>query len=322
MRATPPPPSPRYWPHVGYYGLVAKWRGLRREHLRKSVVVSGSPRSGTTWVGNIVTEMTGWPSMEEQTGTTRNPGLRELHGWGGRPYRNPDSPDPALAADLEQVLTGRYLSPGLIFTNRHNTLGLWAQRPLASKVIDMNLIMPWVATNLPWLRVVQLIRNPLTVVASRLVVTTAVWSSATSLGSVYADFMAVEPSYAGPLEFETPAETQTAAWAIEHAWLRDNMDRLGGLHWLRYEDLRDDPHRTIPDLARFVGVEGIEVDQLRSFKRVSRSTTKAPVGSATPASPTSSSPQGITDDVLERMHGILEHYGYPFYDRETLLADR
>src|SRR5690606_22200313 len=114
--------------------------------------------------------------------------------------------DPDLAADLERVLTGTYLGAGMIKRGRSIDPALWARRPLATKVIDLNLLLPWMGVHLPWLRTVHLVRHPLEVVASQQARTESLWSTQTRLPNAYRRLMAAHPEYEAPHDFETVAE--------------------------------------------------------------------------------------------------------------------
>lgn len=305
-----------YWPHTAYYAAASRWRSTNSDELRRSVLVSGAPRSGTTWLGNVVAEMTGWPWMEECTGSTRNPGLRELHGWNGRPFRDPDADDPTLATDLEQVLTGRYLGPGLVFMNRQNTIGLWSRRPMICKLIDVSLMLPWIAEHLEWLRIVQIVRHPFDVAASRHALPATSWSRDTALTEPYLDFIAAHPEYDGQREFSSPAEVQVATWAIEHAWLRDNMASLRRVHWIRYEDLRRDPGEEVGRLAAYLGLPTVEPERLTSIRQPSRTTNTETSSLGQRSAPVWQ--ERYDRALLDRMEAIVAHYGYPFYGPDTL----
>jgi hypothetical protein len=299
-----------------YYGLLGRWRSHRAASLRSSILLAGGPRSGTTWLRDILVDLTGWPMLEEPTSFRRNVELDEIHQWGGRPYRNPDDADPQLAADLERIITGTYLGPNLVLRTRRNTIGLWTRSPVVTKVIDTNLLLPWIATHLPWLRIVELIRHPFAVAASREARSGSVWARSTDITDSYRTFMDAQPAYDGPTVFDSPSEAQVAAWAIEHAWLRDRRPAMSGVIWMRYETLRNDPASELRRLTEALALPGPTDRQLQATERPSRSTHET--ASTLGHSESAGWQRRYDADQIRRMTAILERYGFPFYGPDEL----
>lgn len=310
-----PPRSPRQWPSHAYYAAAGAWRE-RSPERRGSIVVNGAPRSGTTWLADIAVALTGWPLMQEPSHPPRVPEMVDGVGWDGRPFREPDEADPVLAEMLERLCTGTYLGANLIFRSRANDLGLWRRRPMVTKHITLNLLLPWMAVQMPWLRTVQIVRHPLEVVASQEGRRDSYWATTTTLSRPYSRFMDAHPEYRAPREHETTAEALVTMWAIEHAWLRDTAERLGGLHWVRYEALRAQPAE--------------EADRLADWADVARPAGAVRAGLARPSrtvEPGATTLGGAADDAWrerydegrrERLVAVLERFDFPFYGPDTL----
>ncbi|MBX3286713.1 MAG: sulfotransferase [Actinobacteria bacterium] len=316
LSAASPAVAPRYLPFQLYYAALDTWRGRRAAELRSSILVAGAPRSGTTWLGDVVAALAGWPLLHEPTHTHKVPELRDGHGWDGRPFREPLEADPELAADLEQLLTGRYLGPGLVPRSRAMDAALWARRPMVSKVIDVNLMLPWMAHHLPWLRTVHVVRHPLAVVASQEARTESIWSGMREIGPPYEHFIAAHPEYAVPTSYETVAETLVTIWALEHAWLRDRADDLTGLIQLRYEDLRADLAAEAPRLAARLDLPAPSDELVSQLDRPSRTVNRT--ASTLGKDAASGWRERYRGEQLDRLRAILERFDHPFYGPEAL----
>ena len=311
-----PAPSLRYLPLRWYYDLLDTWRARDPEQLRATIAVVGSPRSGTTWLGDVVAALASRPLLHEPTHVNRIPEFNRDHGWDGRPFREPGVPDEALARDLERLITGTYLGAGMIQRSPSIDRALWARAPLVTKMIDVNLLLPWLAGALPWLTTVLIVRHPLAVVASQQARADSVWAKYRTLSLSYQRFMAAHPEYDGPLEYDTVEERLTAAWAIEHAWLRDRAEDLGRLVQVRYEDIRAEPQAGVRALAAALSLPEPSPTVLERALRPSRSVNED-----------TSTLGGGADDgwrsaydarTVDRLIPILDHYGFPFYGPEAL----
>jgi LPS sulfotransferase NodH len=319
LSAGVPVTSVRQWPYAPYYAALGRWRRTRPLQLRDTVLVAGSPRSGTTWLGDIVAGLTHRPLLHEPTHAHKLPEMRDGHGWNGRPFREPGVADPDLAADLERVLTGSYLGPGVVTRSRRVDGHLWARRPLATKVIDTNLLLPWIAGELPWLKIVHIIRHPLEVVASQEARTESVWSRQSHLPRSYQALFAAHPEYEAPTEFATVAECLVTGWAIEHAWLRDRDADLSGILRVRYEDLRADLVGEAERINAHLGLPAPTKAEVVPLARPSRAVNE---DAATLLGMSDTGWRSRYDrSTREALRAILARYGNPFYGPDAL-ADR
>ena len=215
-----------------------------------------------------------------------------------------------------RVCTGTYLGANLIFHNRRNDVGLWWGRPVVTKHITLNLLLPWIATQLPWLRTVQIVRHPLAVVASQEGRAGSYWAETTTLSRPYRRFLEAHGEYDAPLDHASTAEALVTMWAIEHAWLRDNQPRLRRAMWVRYEDLRADPATHARALATWADLPPPTSDVLARIRRPSRSVEQA---ATTFGSEHDAAWRRRYDSAtLDRLRAILERFDLPFYSAEEL----
>ena len=145
--------------------VAAAWRArslayldLARDH-RASVLLLGSARSGTTWLGEVIDRNHDHRVIFEPLRPTAVPAVRA---FADGQYLRPDDVDPAFLDPMTRILTGRLRSPWADHLN-HVVL---ARRRLV-KEIRANLLVPWLVSRFPGVPVVLLVRHPLAVAESR-----------------------------------------------------------------------------------------------------------------------------------------------------------
>lgn len=300
-----------------YYAALGRWRLTRSDLLSETVIVSGSPRSGTTWLDEMLGASLGRLKIEEPAHSKRLPKWRSAFGYDARPFRDPDDADPVFADAMGRLLCGAHLGPGIVRRDRRTTLALWSRQAPVTKVVNLNLLLPWLTASLPGLRVVQIVRNPLATVSSQMHFPGSYWESATSLSLPYQRFLATRPFGDVPVEYDHVEETLATTWACEHGWLADNRDRMPEVVWLRYEDLVRDPEAEVRRVCADLGVALPPHIPGEVFRRPSRSVRP---GSATfeHRDAVGGYREKLSDEQIERATAVLERFGFPFYGPEEL----
>jgi Sulfotransferase family len=126
---------------------------------RASVVLLGSARSGTTWVGEVIDRHHDHRVVFEPLRPGRVP---EVRAFANGQYLRRDDQDPRYLEPMTTILTGRLRNPWADHLN-HVVV---ARRRLV-KEIRANLLVPWLVERFPELPVVLLVRHPLAVAESR-----------------------------------------------------------------------------------------------------------------------------------------------------------
>ena len=122
---------------------------------KKNVVwVSGSGRSGTSWLANLINYRNDFRYIFEPLNPRFLP-YRDIDiDW----MPSPDDSDPLLT----NIITGKVSTHWANSRNRK-----WIAKARLIKAIRSNMMVPWINKNFPEAKVVLLIRNPLAVAASR-----------------------------------------------------------------------------------------------------------------------------------------------------------
>ena len=238
-------PVPRL-PHptpAGVRTRVHSALAMDRAELRRTVLLAGSARSGTTWVEEVIDHAHDHRVLFEPFHTRYVP---EVAGWRTRQYIRPGDRDPYYLQPATLIANGRVRGKWVDQANRR-----WMSRKRLIKEVRGQLFLRWFATEFPEVPVILLLRHPCAVVESRVRLG---WEA--ELGDLLAQPKLVE-DYLGPVAEEMAAETDEFA---RHVWLwaAENSVPLrqfapGEVIVVFYEDLLREPEREMDRLLSWVG---------------------------------------------------------------------
>jgi hypothetical protein len=128
--------------------------------FRKSILVAGTARSGTTWLGDLIASQIPCRVLFEPF----NPDLvAEYRGFHYFQYMRPGTEHPEFGAFAQKVFTGKIRNRWI---DRQNERIRSEYRII--KEIRINLALKWLHDNFPVVPILLLIRHPCAVVASRM----------------------------------------------------------------------------------------------------------------------------------------------------------
>lgn len=217
--------------------LAARMRG--RFKLADGLLFTGSPRSGTTWLGQLFFCIPKSTILFEPLMIGNVPEAKAA-GFEWRTYKRPEESWPDGREFLTRVFEGRSVNPWVLGDLRSIRTAGFA-RTLIVKSVRANRILPWIVHNLPIRPPLMILRHPCAVVASQMAY--GAWQKPKRPSA--ADFLADHPQFCEIFErVQTPEEFLALTWAI------DTFVPLASEHaakWLliTYEELRQDPHQTL-----------------------------------------------------------------------------
>jgi hypothetical protein len=137
----------------------------RNYDLGETLVVAGSPRSGTTWLAEVLSTLPRSAILFEPEHMLQVPEARQA-GLDWHVMKLPGDAWPAGERYFDRVLRGQVVTP---WTTSHLPLGrAVAPRRWIVKFVDANLMLGWLATRFPIRAPVLVLRHPCAVVGSQL----------------------------------------------------------------------------------------------------------------------------------------------------------
>lgn len=131
--------------------------------LENTVVISGSPRSGTTWLGNILNKHIDYCMLTEPF-NLRDPALQDA-GYTWRTYVPHEYQWPNGYNIAYKIFTGQHIYKSQLLDN--NLINILRAKSLLIKSVRLNRLFPWLTNNFNLRGQIYLIRHPCAVIASQ-----------------------------------------------------------------------------------------------------------------------------------------------------------
>ncbi len=227
---------------------------------RRTVLLAGTGRSGTTWIGDIINHDNSYRVMFEPFHSREVPLLKH---FAYNQYLRPGNRDKRFAEPIKAVLAGRV---------RHDWIDKYNRRRFATKRlikdIRVNFMLKWIKANFPDIPIILLLRHPCAVAHSRL-----------KLGwglQKFENLIAQDALMADFLEPFRPLMENTHDLFDKHVlmWCLQNYVPLkqfepGQIHVAFYEHFCTQPQAEIEKMFSFLGVPADSQKLLDAINRPS-----------------------------------------------------
>lgn len=136
--------------------------------IKNTILLAGTPRSGTTWLMEILRTLPGYVSLFEPVNPIFFPESYKA-GFKARKYLSADAKWPEGKEYLEKAFTGKtYTRVPLYQLNPEMFMNRFFGNKLIVKAIGLNRVLPWIAKNIELRTIFFIIRHPCAVVSSQL----------------------------------------------------------------------------------------------------------------------------------------------------------
>lgn len=212
--------------------------------LNKSILVAGTARSGTTWLGDLIASQVPCRILFEPFHSELVPEYRGFHYF---QYMRPGTENPKFQDFAQKVFRGEIRNRWIDRQNER----IFSQVRLV-KEIRANLALKWLHDHFPEVPIVLLIRHPCAVVCSRIELG---WATDTDIASFLSQSELMEDHLSPYVDLIQNAKTREEKHAI--IWCVSNMVPLkqfnpGKVQILYYENLCTHPENELPALFEFI----------------------------------------------------------------------
>jgi len=240
--------------------------------LRKSILVAGTARSGTTWLGDLITSQIPCRILFEPFNPDLVSEYRAFHYF---QYMRPDSENDQLHAFAHKVFSGEIRNPWI---DRQNEWILPKYRLI--KEIRANLLLKWLHDHFSEVPILFLLRHPCAVVLSRLELG---WASDSDIKPFLSQPELVSDYLGDHLALIRSAKTTEEKHAI--IWSVSTLVPLkqfkpGELKIVYYENLCTQPEIELPDIFKSIGqhYENPRIDKINQPSQTAKETSAVVTG--------------------------------------------
>jgi hypothetical protein len=217
--------------------------------VRDTTLVVSTGRSGSTWVAEIINHRRDYRLVFEPFRSDR---VRRARDFKLGQYIDPTDQAHPLAGNADALLAGRVRN---WWTDRQNPKRI-ARRRIVKEIRITNLI-PWIRARHPEMRIVYVVRNPVTVARSWLELD---WSDGLedflAQEELLACFDGIADRIAAVARSEDRFDRLVLRWCLENA-IPLRAQPASDVHLIEYERLRDYPR---PELERLFAYLGVPAD--------------------------------------------------------------
>lgn len=190
---------------------IVRLSGPRGYDMGQTLVISGFPRSGTTWLAELFRALPRAGILFEPLNPLRVKAAADAHcDW--QNFRSRTESWPEGEAFLDEVLRGRVINAWT--TCETPISGAWGVRRWIVKLVNSNAMLPWMVGRFPVPRPVLLMRHPCAVYASWV---RRGWPILSHIPFEGSRFYEVYPEFEPVVQrLRYPEEYFAALWCVDH----------------------------------------------------------------------------------------------------------
>jgi hypothetical protein len=267
--------------------------------LRMSILVAGTARSGTTWLGDLIASQIPCRILFEPFNPNLVPEYRGFHYF---QYMRPGMENQEFRAFAQKVFTGEIRNR---WTDHQNERIFSKYRLI--KEIRANLALKWLHDNFPEVPIIFLTRHPCAVVASRMELG---WATDRDIEPFLSQPELMEDHLAPYSNLINNAKTNEEKHAI--IWSVSNLVPLkqfnpGEIKIVYYENLCTQPEIEIPAIFASIGQRYVSpvIDTINQPSQTTRETSAVVTGT----DKISNWKKKLSSSQIEKILSIVEKFG-------------
>ncbi|MHA2215353.1 MAG: hypothetical protein ACXACY_05445 [Candidatus Hodarchaeales archaeon] len=297
-------------------------------NIRETIVVSGSPRSGTSWLGPLIGRAPGYCYSHEPLQLKQFPGGKRV-GLEWRTHIHPDESKSEIEDYMGKVLTGQIGKPRPV--DGGGFISILKNRKLVVKFVRANRMLGWLNRRFPSKAIVVILRHPCAVVSSQITMgegDKGPWKNVTppEQDTIQSHFGGRIPDEAvekfGDLlkSIETREGTLAATWCLDHYFLFNhylNSKTLKTCPWIftSYESLLEEG---LDEFKRIYSEIGIDVPyNLEGYMKKPSNVSSSDLNLINLERQLSKWKDKLTDEQIDEILGIVKEFKLDFYTEDT-----
>lgn len=297
---------------MGYYlkFIIGRLKAVNYD-IKNTIIISGSPRGGTTWLAETLNTIPGSSILWEPLGLQYVPTLEKM-GFDWRTYISPDTEWAEAENYLGNVVRGRVLTRGTL--SRASLAQMIQTKYWIVKFCRANMLLKWLTDRFCTRTPILLIRHPCAVVLSQM--RHGGWDDpgGSYYPGFYDKFIPAYPQFYDLLKnLRSREEMLAATWCMEyyvplsqpkpHPWVLVPYERL-----VRYGS---------EELQRIFNALEIEMpeDAIIQLEKPSSTTVKES-NVYQRKDPLAGWKEGLSNNQAQRILSIVAEFGLDFYSSE------
>lgn len=285
---------------------------FEKDHdIDKAIILAGTGRSGTTWLGEILMNLLNYRLMFEPFNPTKVNLFKDMP---NKFYIPPNEDNEEYFGKFEQILTG---SVGNRWINQDNRV--FKPKGRIIKTIRANLFLKWLRNNFPSVPIVFILRHPCAVVLSRY---RKGWAGK-DLEIIMKQDKLIEDFLNPYIDVINGANTTlqkiACIWCIENYVPLNSMKNTDWI-LINYEDLVLNPEVEINKILKYSKID-LVVDK-DSIKSTSSLTVKKDSAIIEKQDPLKTWKTSLTQSEIKEILGVVEGFSLNKLYNENVLPNR
>jgi len=281
--------------------------------LEDTIIVCGSPRSGSTWLAEVLSKIDGYRIIFEPLYLRKNPELTDL-GFNWRTYIEPGTEWREAQQFFQKVLRGKISNE---WTNSGSDFRtILKSRALIVKFVRANRLLKWLTERFSTKKPILMIRHPCAVISSQL--SAGWWDHVVKNPSsehpvINKKFIDKYPEFFEILKnIRTPEEKLTFTWCMDH-FIPLSLPQPHPWTLVCYENLVTNGKVEIERICKSLNISPSK--KIYEYLNVPSSTSKGK-RNFTPEARLSRWKKNFSKDQIERILRIVWGFGFEFYSEK------